>query len=153
MITLSAVMVVPHLRRLELPHFDVKRWQKLKELYAQFDGIQTGKELTEVLEKLFNEAGNDIKRVFPDRSTEVLNSDGLGSTWCFDGLRVFLEEITTEEERERFFSTTLPFIVTLASSIDEFAPSESILLCSQQRGKYCLHFSILACANDNPILI
>ena len=135
-------MVLSHLRHLELPHIDKKRWQKLKELYAELDGVQNGKNLTVVLEKLYNVAGNDSKLVSPDRSVEILNSDGVASSWCFEGLRIFLEEIATREEKEAFFVSVLPFVVSLASSVDEFAPSESILLCSQQRGEYCLHISI-----------
>ena len=135
-------MVLSHLRHLELPHIDKKRWQKLKELYAELDGVQDGKDLTVVLEKLYNVAGNNSKLVSPDRSVEILNSDGVGSSWCFEGLRIFLEEIATREEKEAFFVSVLPFVVSLASSVDEFAPSESILLCSQQRGEYCLHISI-----------
>lgn len=139
---LKTNMVLSHLRHLELPHIDKKRWQKLKELYAELDGVQDGKDLTVVLEKLYNVAGNNSKLVSPDRSVEILNSDGVGSSWCFEGLRIFLEEIATREEKEAFFVSVLPFVVSLASSVDEFAPSESILLCSQQRGEYCLHISI-----------
>ena len=135
-------MVLSHLRHLELPHIDKKRWQKLKELYAELDGVQNAKDLTVVLEKLYNVAGNNNKPVSPDRSVEILNSDGFGSSWCFEGLKIFLEEIATREEKEAFFISVLPFVVSLASSVDEFAPSESILLCFQQRGEYCLHTSI-----------
>lgn len=134
-------MVLSHLRHLELPHIVKKRWQKLKELYAELDGVQNAKDLTVVLEKLYNVAGNNNERVSPDRSVEILNSDGFRSSWCFEGLKIFLEEIATREEKEAFFISVLPFVVSLASSVDEFAPSESILLCSQQRGEYCLHTS------------
>ena len=129
-------MVVQHFRRIDLPHLNEQKWQKLKHLYSQLNEIQTAKNLAEVLERLFREAGNDIEVHAREPSIDVLNSNSTGTSRYFEGLSIFLEEIATEEERETFFSSILPFIVTLASSIDEFSPSEGILLCSQQRGRY-----------------
>lgn len=131
-------MVVEHLRHIELPHHNEQRWQKLKDLYSELDGILTANKLAEVLGRLFVEAGNNVEVHARDRSTEALNSNTSGSGWYFEGLVIFLEEIATEEERETFFKTVLPFIVTLASSIDDFSSSEAILLCPQQRGAYTL---------------
>ena len=134
-LTSDVSMVIQHLQHLHLPHLNKQRWQKLKDLYSELNGIQTTNNLTEVLERLFIAAGNDIDVHIRDRSTaEVLNSNSAGSG-SFEGLRIFLEQIATQEEKETFFNIVLPFIVTLASSIDKFSPREGILLCSQQRGK------------------
>ena len=133
-------MVIQHLRHLDLPHLNKQRWQKLKDLYSELNGIQTANNLTELLERLFIAAGNDIDVHIRDRSTaKVLNSNSAGSGWCFEGLGIFLEEIATHEEKETFFNIVLPFIVTLASSIDEFSPREGILVCLQQRGRFVVY--------------
>lgn len=130
-------MVVPRLRHVEFPYNKEQRWLKLKQLYSELNGVQNAKDLTGFLQSIFEVAGNDFQELARrgDRSKEAL--DSCGPSWYFEGLKLFLEEIATEEESETFFKTILPFIVTLASSIEEFAPSEGILICSQQRGMYC----------------
>lgn len=136
-------MVVPRLRHVEFPYNKEQRWLKLKQLYSELNGVQNAKDLTGFLQSIFEVAGNDFQEFARrgDRSKEAL--DSCGPSWYFEGLKLFLEEIATEEESETFFKTILPFIVTLASSIEEFAPSEGILICSQQRGMYCDHKIIL----------
>lgn len=141
----NVIMVVPRLRYVELPHNKEQRWLKLKELYSELNGVQNAKDLTGFLQRIFEVAGNAFEELARggDRSKDSLNS--YGPRWYFEGLELFLEEIATDEESEIFLKTILPFIVTLASSIEEFAPSEGILICSQQRGMYCGHivFTIL----------
>lgn len=134
-------MVVPRLRHVELPHHKEERWLKLKDLYSELEEVQSANDLAGILQRIFEEADNDIQQLARDRSKDAL--DSFGSGWHFKGLELFLEEIASEEESERFFKTTLPFIITLASSIEEFAPSEGILLCSQQRGMHYEHISIV----------
>ncbi|KAL6065054.1 poly(ADP-ribose) glycohydrolase [Balamuthia mandrillaris] len=46
----------------------------------------------------------------------------------FDGLRLFLKERMSEEERVRFFSSTLPFLQRLALQLPELFPSPIALL-------------------------
>jgi len=134
-------MVASRLRHVELPHDKKERWLKLKDLYSELEGVQTANDLAVTLQRIFEEANNDTQKLARERSKDAV--DSFGPNWHFKGLEVFLEEIATREESETFFKTTLPFIVTLASSIEEFAPSEGILLCSQLQGmscesKYCL---------------
>lgn len=128
-------MVFQHLRRVDLPHLNDQRWQMLKGLYSELDGIQNAKRLAEVLGRLFTEAGNDLEVHAGDCSTDLWNSNSTGSDWLFEGLRIFFEDIASQKEKETFFNNILPFIVYLASSIDEFSPTEGIPLCSQQRGE------------------
>lgn len=137
---IGKVMVAARLQRVQLPHSDQQRWLELKDLYSELDGVKDAKDLAKVLQRIFEIAGNDIKqlRVPGERSGAKDSSDSLKPSWHFQGLQLFLEEIATEEESGTFFETILPFIVSLASSIEEYAPSEGILLCSQQRGAYVL---------------
>lgn len=128
----SKIMVVARLRHVELPHDKKERWFKLKDLYSELEEVQSANDLAAILQRIFEEANNDIQKLARDRSRDAV--DSFGPKWHFKGLEVFLDEIATEEESETFFKTTLPFIVTLASSIEEFAPSEGILLSSQQQG-------------------
>ena len=132
-------MVVPRLRHVELPHAKEQTWSKLKGLYSELNAVQNAKDLAGLLQRIFDVAGNDFQELArgSDRSKTALDSQG--PSWYFEGLELFLEEIATEEESEMFFKTILPFIVTLALSIEEFAPTEGILICSQQRGMYCVH--------------
>ena len=130
---LSGIMVVPRLRHVELPQNDKQRWLKLTELYSELDGVQNAKDLAGLLQRIFEVAGNDFHELARSKD----GSDSCGPGWHFEGLELFLEEIATEEESEIFFKSVLPFIVTLASSIEEFAPSEGILICAQQQGMYC----------------
>ena len=125
-------MVAPRLRHVELPHDKKERWLKLKDLYSELKGVQSAKDLAVILQRIFEEANNDIQKLARDRSKDAV--DSFRPNWHFKGLELFLDKIATEEESEIFFKTILPFIVTLASSIEEFAPSEGILLCSQQQG-------------------
>lgn len=128
----SKIMAVARLRHVELPHDKKERWLKLKDLYSRLEGVQTANYLAAILQRIFEEANNDIQKLAHDRSKDAV--DSFGPKWHFKGLELFLDEIATEEESETFFKSTLPFIVTLAASIEEFAPSEGILLCSQQQG-------------------
>ena len=126
------IMVVARSRHVELPHDKKERWLKLKDLYYELGRVQSANDLAVILQRIFQEANNDIQKLARDRSKEA--EDSFGPNWHFKGLEVFLDEIATEEESETFFKATLPFIVTLASSIEEFAPSGGIVLCSQQQG-------------------
>lgn len=137
----AKIMVVSRLRHVELPYDKKERWLKLKNLYSELEGVQSANDLAVILQRISEEANNDSRQLARDRSRDAV--DSFGPKWHFKGLEVFLDEIATREESEKFFKTILPFIVTLASSIEEFAPSEGILLCSQQQGmccesKYCL---------------
>lgn len=125
-------------RFVELPNYNEERWKKLKELFAELDGIRTANPLVEVLRKMFAESGNYADQFKQESSTpdDLLNLDSaVGSSWAFKGLEIFLEELATEEERENFFDAILPFIVFLASSIEMFSPKEGILLFVQQCGE------------------
>lgn len=130
--------MVQHPRYVDLPQYNEERWKKLKELFAELDGVQTANPLVEVLGKLFAESGNSVDQLKQESSTPDdllnLNSAG-GSSWEFEGLGIFLEELATEGEREYFFDIILPFIVFLASSIEMFSPKEGILLFVQQCGE------------------
>lgn len=137
----AKIMVVSRLRYVELPYDKKERWLKLKNLYSELEGVQSANDLAVILQRISEEANNDSQQLARDRKRDAV--DSFGPKWHFKGLEVFLDEIATREESETFFKTILPFIVTLASSIEEFAPSEGILLCSQQQGmccesKYCL---------------
>jgi len=127
-------MVVSRLRHVELPYDKKERWLKLKDLYSELEGVQSASDLAVILQRIFEEANNDIQKLARDRSKDAV--DSFGPNWHFKGLEVFLDEIATKEESDTFFKTILPFIVTLASSIEEFAPNEGIFLCSQQQGMY-----------------
>lgn len=143
-------MVVSRLRHVELPHDKKERWLKLRDLYSELEGVQRANDLVVILQKIFEEANNDIQKLARDLSKDAV--DSFGPNWHFKGLEVFLDEIATKEESDTFFKTILPFIITLASGIEEFAPSEGILLCSQQQGRnYEVLFtimSLLCCPTD-----
>lgn len=122
-------------RFMELPNYNEERWKKLKELFAELDGIRTANPLVEVLRRMFAESGNYVDQFKQESSTpdDLLNLDSaVGSSWAFKGLEIFLEELATEEERANFFDAILPFIVFLASSIEMFSPKEGFLLFVQQ---------------------
>lgn len=144
-------MVASRLRHVELPHDKKERWLKLKDLYSELEGVQTANDLAVTLQRIFEEANNDTQKLARERSKDAV--DSFGPNWHFKGLEVFLEEIATREESETFFKTTLPFIVTLASSIEEFAPSEGILLCSQlQESGVVLDRRFIACVLASAFL-
>lgn len=52
------------------------------------------------------------------------------------GLAIFLTELATEEERERFFSRTFPFICRSASCLEALVPDEGVPYLRQQEGSY-----------------
>lgn len=52
------------------------------------------------------------------------------------GLAIFLTELATEEEREVFFSVTLPFVCRSASLLEALVPDEGIPYLRQQEGAY-----------------
>lgn len=154
-------MVYARFQHVDLPFSDQGRWSELKNLYAKLQGVKDTEDLVEILQRIFEVSGNDIKqlRVPNDRSGAKETSDSLKLSWHFQGLLLFFDKIATEQESATFFETILPFIVSLASSIEEFAPSEGILLCSQQRESgivldrrfiACLLASAFLCAFPSP---
>lgn len=126
-----APMVFQHLQHVDLPHYNEQRWRKIKDLYAELDGLQTANSLVKLLERIFAESGNNVEQL--TEHSMSLNSGAEGLSCDFEGLQIFLEELTVEEGKKKFFNVILPFIVFLASSIDQFSPKEGIPLSEQQR--------------------
>ena len=116
--------------KVELPHYDEDRWTKLKALIALLRDVSDSAELASVLSRLFQASGNVVEdvRSYHKEASDVQN-------WPFSGLAVFLEEIADGEERNSFFQTVLPFVLSLASRIQELAPKDGIPIGTQQSGR------------------
>ena len=116
--------------KVELPHYDEDRWTKLKALIALLRDVSDSAELASVLNRLFQASGNVVEdvRSYHKEASDVQN-------WPFSGLAVFLEEIADDEERNSFFQTVLPFVLSLASRIEELAPKDGIPIGTQQSGR------------------
>ena len=71
------------------------------------------------------------------------NDEEIVSTYqrlrCLEGLVVFLTEIASQEETERFFKTTLPFICRSASCLDVLIPDEGVPFVQQQESKWIVY--------------
>lgn len=57
---------------------------------------------------------------------------------CLQGLAVFMTDIASDEEREQFFSITLPFICRVASCLDVLVPEDGVPFAIQQEGIFII---------------
>ena len=78
-------MVYARFQHVDLPFSDQGRWSELKNLYAKLQGVKDTEDLVEILQRIFEVSGNDIKqlRVPSDRSGAKETSDSLKLSWHF----------------------------------------------------------------------
>ena len=122
------------LKYIDLPHQNRQRWEKLKALYSKFEEVRTPNEFVALLERTYRVAGNTNQHL-PHYKEDHDGVADVASHWSFEGVEIFLKQIASEEENETFFEIILPFVATLASSMEDLAPKEGLLLCIQQRGR------------------
>jgi len=122
-----------YLRLLGLPSREPSIWQRLQRLYKYLHNVQDTKTLVPILQKIFNCVRN---------KTQSHSSDTSEDNKHFSGLEIFLDDISSSEERNVFFQTILPEIAKLASLLDVNISSVNLRHFSRAQGNVFRYYFI-----------
>ena len=103
-----------------------EHWQEDKRYFILLSRIKSPNEFR----KLVNEHTSILSQQKADTQLVSLSQ----RLSCLQGLAVFLTEIATDDEKNMFFQTTLPFICRSASCLDVLVPEDGIPFLRQQEG-------------------
>jgi hypothetical protein len=150
-------MMVEKLVRVDLPHHDPKRWKRLRDLYQSLENIKDSQSLVSVLQEIYKESGHNSQDFYKPQNESTgqictaYDSKETDSKLPFSGLQIFLDSTLSDTEKTDFLERTLPFIASLASKLDQYAPAEGFSVSCQQKREFTLSthysFEIFSCSS------